>query len=114
MQMPLAQSVLTLQILSFTHFAQVAPPQSSSLSVPSVKPFVHVLQMPVTGAAAVLLELLVAGGAGYSHWSNPQSKSTLQTLPSGHLPQTKPPQSTSLSLPSFIPSEHEPHRLPSH
>jgi hypothetical protein len=86
-QEPLLQSEPAPQIQPLEHLTQAAPPQSMSLSVPffttSPQGALGTMQMP------------------FWHWAKPpmitQSPAPVQVLPTAHLGQAAPPQSTSLS-----------------
>lgn len=80
-QIPPVQSALPLQSLPLGHLFGQPPPQSMSLSDPSLTPSVQLMHL------APEQTLLV------------QSALPLQVFPSRHLFGQVPPQSTSLSLP---------------
>lgn len=88
-QKPPVQSAGAAQSFPFAHLVQL-PPQSTSDSVPFLKPSVHVevAQRPPVQAAPV------------------QSLWVLQSMPSSHLGQVPPPQSTSVSEAFFVSSVH--------
>lgn len=92
-QLPRWQSVLAVQRFPSAHRAQPtsAPPQSRSVSVPSVTPSAHCGVV----AQAPLRQIAVA-----------QSLVVLQAVPTGH-PEHVPPQSTPSSVPSCRPSSQE-------
>jgi hypothetical protein len=89
----LVQSLPERQALPMPHLPQMAPPQSTSVSEPF---FVLSVHDPVAATQTLPLQLL-----------DRQSELVPQLLPSPHLPQVEPPQSTSVSVPSFVPFEHE-------
>lgn len=83
------QSVLTTQALSTAHLPQVAPPQSTSVSVPLRTPSVQVApaQTPTLQTRAL------------------QSPATWQFFPGGQTGHVPPPQSASVSSAFFTPSK---------
>src|SRR2546422_802970 len=85
-----AQSPLTLHFLLSAHFGQVPPPQSKSVSSPSCWWSVHWVATPVRAPASQALEA--------------QSPSTRHLRPLAHAGHMPPPQSRSVSLPSFFSS----------
>jgi hypothetical protein len=87
---PLWQSLPTAHVAPVPHFGQLAPPQSTSVSVPFFTTSVHV------GAWQMLP----------MHTPLAQSAATPQTLPAAHLAHVPPPQSTSVSAPFFTTSAH--------
>ncbi len=86
------QSVSPRHFLLSAHVGQVPPPQSTSVSLPSCCASVHwlVAHLPVT----------------LSHALSTQSPLTRHPLPTAQGEQVPPPQSMSVSLPSFCPSLH--------
>src|SRR5581483_2670265 len=97
----LTQSLPETHDLPVAHFGHEAPPQSTSVSVPS-------FMASVQDTTAVHTPLW--------HRFEEQSELTPHCLPLAHLPQTGPPQSMSVSCPSFAASLHEPatQTLPAH
>jgi hypothetical protein len=89
----LEQSAAPLHALPVAHFGHAGPPQSMSVSEPSRVPLVQV-------AGGARQRLLV-------HRPELQSAPAPHALPLAHFGQALPPQSTSLSLPSFAPLLHE-------
>src|SRR5205814_8859664 len=87
---PRAQSESAAQPLPRGHFAHVGPPQSTSVSMPSLRPFAQ-------GDAAHLPLVQVALA---------QSAPATQLRPSGQ-PGQLPPQSRSDSVPFLTPSVHD-------
>ena len=81
------QSALTLHFWPVTQVGQVPPPQSVSVSRPSTRWSVHWLDTQVSDSPSQAVEV--------------QSASTAHTLPLGQAEQVPPPQSTSVSAPSF-------------
>jgi hypothetical protein len=93
-QTPLAQSLAAMHALPSAHFllcaTQMAPPQSTSVS-----PWFFTVSEQVAVAHA-------SGAPEHTRlW---QSVVTAQVLPAPQAPQSGPPQSTSVSLPSLITS----------
>jgi hypothetical protein len=86
---PLMQSAGALHFLPTPHFAQMAPPQSVSLS----SWFNCASSQSGVTQENALLQL-----------PDSQSSLTTQLLPSVHLPQSAPPQSALVSMPFFRPS----------
>jgi hypothetical protein len=74
------------------HAAQMPPPQSTSVSLPSLTWSSHVEATQVPEPM--------------SHTVDAQSRVSLQSLPTAQAAQVPPPQSTSVSLPSLTPSAH--------
>jgi hypothetical protein len=93
----LEQSVSTPQCSPVAQVAQVPPPQSTSVSTPSCLWSVHVLlaHLPVTKSHALLVQSVLAR----------------HHLPVAQARPVPPPQSTSVSAPSFLWSTH---RLATH
>src|SRR3954465_9254425 len=89
---PLAQSPPLVHILPSAQVGQAPPPQFRSVSAPFRAVSVHV------GTAQVLVGVPV-------HTPLAQSPATAQPLPSMHFAQSGPPQSRSVSMPSFTTSE---------
>jgi hypothetical protein len=87
-----AQSALCTHFCLSAHGMQVAPPQSTSVSSPSITPSVQWLVWQVCMSA--WHQVLV------------QSLPEMHALPSPHVEQVPPPQSTSVSAPSLRPSPH--------
>jgi hypothetical protein len=94
-QTPSTQSVATAHFFVSAHFGHVPPPQSTSVSAPFMVPSVH------EGAAAA--HVFVPG----SQTVLVQSEPVVQALELAHFGHVAPPQSTSVSAPSFTPSVHE-------
>jgi hypothetical protein len=84
---PLRQSPATLQRFPTVHLPHAVPPQSTSVSSPSVFLSLHIAHWP------------------FAHWAPvTQSSVTWHFLPTGQRAQPPvPPQSTSLSVPSIFP-----------
>jgi hypothetical protein len=95
-QGPFAQSVFTLQTKPGAHFVHVPPPQSVSVSAPFLVLSLHAAGLHVR-AAPLLCALQTP------LW---QSRAMRQAELSGHALQSGPPQSTAVSLASFLPSPH--------
>jgi hypothetical protein len=91
-QMLDAQSEGCMQVLPSPHAGQLPPPQSMSVSLPSLSWSSHV------DVAHVSLNV--------SHADEAQSEATLQSCPTWQGEHVPPPQSTSVSLPSLMPSVH--------
>ena len=95
--LPVAQSLPAAQTWSITHVGsptsqlQVEPPQSTSVSAPSVTPFLQDVQTPP------------------SHCPLAQSVLSVQTPPLAQPLQSAPPQSTSVSEASLAPLLQEVH-----
>src|SRR5437764_1040271 len=87
-QVALAQSVPTVQPRPSAHGAHTPPPQSTSVSAPSLMPLLH-----DTGTLQTLLEQNALR----------QSAAMRHICPFAHLFGQMPPQSTSASLLSLIP-----------
>jgi hypothetical protein len=88
-----AQSVSVWHIWPLAHWVQVPPPQSTSVSAPSRRWSAHWLstQVLIVGSQAPEMQsVLAAHIAPLSHWV-----------------QVPPPQSTSVSVPSLVPSPQE-------
>jgi hypothetical protein len=90
-QTPLTQSPGAEQYLPFAHLPHEAPPQSTSVSLPFLT---ESEQVPVWHLSGEPEQTPL--------W---QSLPAAHVLPSTHLPQDAPPQSVSVSLPFFTPSE---------
>jgi hypothetical protein len=86
----LAQSLGPAHALPATHLAQLAPPQSMSVSVPFFTLSVHL------GIWQILP----------MHTPSRQSAATEHILPFAHFGQLEPPQSMSVSVPFFTLSVH--------
>src|SRR4051812_14553216 len=87
LQNVLVQSAPTAQPLPFAHFVLQDPPQSRSVSFPSFSVSVHcaITHVFVTGLQRAPV----------------QSAATAQAFPSAHFVEQEPPQSVSVSSPSF-------------
>src|SRR5579883_1211442 len=86
-QTRLVQSAPRMQCRPGAQAGQAPPPQSTSVSLPSLPPS----EQPPFAAHTAL-----------THEPLRQSASTRQLLPSAQAGQAPPPQSTSVSLPSLI------------
>lgn len=87
---PSTQSVFAAQPSPSAHSGQLAPPQSFAVSVPLVTPSMHVAALHAPPVQTRLAQSLAA----------------TQTFPVTH-GEHEPPQSTSVSLPFFVLSEHD-------
>jgi hypothetical protein len=93
LQKVLVQSAGTLQPWPVAHLVLHEPPQSTSVSLPSLAPSRHAF---ATQRCVVVLQKALA-----------QSAAALQPRPVAHFVLHEPPQSTSLSVPFLTPSLHE-------
>jgi len=94
-QLLLRQSLGAEQPPLAAHLGHKGPPQSTPVSAPFLTPSEH-------DTAGAVMHAFVA----LSHSPVRQSALTLQLLPSPQAPQVEPPQSTPVSLPFLMPSEH--------
>jgi hypothetical protein len=90
------------------HFPlHVKPPQSTSVSKPSFTPFTQGAAVGVAVGVAVGASVTTAAHTELEHWLDAQSDWISHPCPSKHFPlHVKPPQSTSVSKPSFTPLLH--------
>src|SRR6185312_11178549 len=106
-----AQSLSPLHAWVRAHFGHVAPPQSVSVSVPSLRLSAHWFSTQVLVRAS---QALVEQSESFTQRQTPpleqsllvQSEFTEHPLPARQAGQTPPPQSVSVSAPSFWWSTH--------